>query len=134
MKNGYVFAKEMKKFAIANAKNIKKEVCKIMCMCGGIIEVGLIAAAVGYIGKKLHKCKCECHEPHLEHHCKHCDGNVENVIHNRKSKYKIIQYILLGIMLIGFSFIGYGVYKSLNKHHHCEEHHCNHIHTEVIHK
>ena len=31
-------------------------------MCGGIIEAGLIAALVGYVGKRLHKCNCNSHQ------------------------------------------------------------------------
>lgn len=43
-----------------------------MCMCGGIIEAGLIAALVGYVGKRLHKCNCNCHNKNNVDKCKHC--------------------------------------------------------------
>ena len=33
-----------------------------MCVCGGIIEAGIICGIIGCIGKIMNKCKCKCHE------------------------------------------------------------------------
>lgn len=110
-----------------------------MCMCGGIIEAGLIAALVGYIGKKLHKCKCDCHESH-EHKCKHCSDHVEKQIcvvkslgkmkigeymvydinRNKRKQlfYKIIQFVLSAILIFGICLLGYGVFKTYKHHEH----------------
>lgn len=121
-----------------------------MCMCGGIIEVGIITALVGYIGKRIHKCKCDCHEEHI-HKCKHCSvhsekqicvvKNLKNLkkmkigecmiydINRNKRKqlfYKIIQYILGSLIFGGLIFASVGIYKMLNKHHDCTEIHCSH--------
>lgn len=108
-----------------------------MCMCGGILEVGLVCAIVGYVGKKLHKCKCDCHEE-IEHTCKHCstsnkfDKNERPSIRlnpkeqkMKKSKYKIVQWILTIIIVIGMCMMGYVVIKN-----HFLEH--NHNHTPPI--
>ena len=67
-------------------------------MCGGIIEVGAIAALVGYIGKRIHKCKCDCHEEHI-HKCKHCSGHSEKQICVVKNlgKMKIGEYMVYDI-------------------------------------
>lgn len=108
-----------------------------MCMCGGIIEAGLIVALVGYIGKKLHKCKCDCHESH-EHKCKHCSDHAEKKVYyvkklgeckvtehmvyntkrfnKKKFVYKTIQFILSAILIFGICLLGYGVFKTY-KHH-----------------
>lgn len=92
-----------------------------MCMCGGIIEAGLIAAAVGYIGKKIHKCSCKCHQPK---ECEHCHNikkyNMEGLqlgwsepkksfekekSHNR---YSFIQKLFVILAIIGFVAVGVG--------------------------
>lgn len=121
-----------------------------MCMCGGIIEAGIIAALVGYIGKRIHKCKCDCHEEHL-HKCKHCsdhDAKEKAVViqecgsftkteymkynvkrfNKRKIFYKAIQYIFGVLIFGGLIFASVGIYKTLNKHKHhdCTEIHCSH--------
>ena len=86
-----------------------------MCMCGGILEVGLACAIVGYVGKKLHKCKCECHEE-VEHTCKHCDnhkkGKTVKIEKPKKNYYKIIQYVLTLIIAVGMCMLAYGVVKN----------------------
>ena len=122
-----------------------------MCMCGGIIEVGIITALVGYIGKRLHKCKCDCHEEHL-HKCKHC--SEQNVLKNKVVKnlekmkigeymiydinrnkrkqlfYKIIQSILGLIALVGIGFACVGIYNAIHSHHHhdCQLENCTEKH------
>ena len=93
-----------------------------MCMCGGIIEVGLIAAIVGYVGKRLHKCECKCHED--VHSCKHC----ENESIKEKRKYKIVQYILGAILFVGIALCIIGAYKEHCIHEHSE--HCIHHHLK----
>lgn len=103
-----------------------------MCMCGGIIEAGLIAALIGYIGKKIQKCKCQCHDEHIEK-CKHCtdkqktnkdcqncqNHTKEHKCHNHK-KHNIVQYILTTILIIGIGFVFYGVHKMIS-HHECHD-------------
>ena len=118
-----------------------------MCMCGGIIEIGAIAALVGYIGKRIHKCKCDCHEEHI-HKCKHCSVHSEKQIcvvknlgkmkigeymvydinRNKRKQlfYKIIQYVLGAVLIIGIGMLAYGVYDMYNEHHHEHTEHCNH--------
>lgn len=119
-----------------------------MCMCGGIIEVGVITALVGYIGKRLHKCKCDCHEEHI-HKCGHCSDHVAkekavvvqecgsftkteymkyNVkrFNKRKIFYKAIQYILGIVIILGMCVLGYGVYDVYKNHHHEHTEHCVH--------
>ena len=118
-----------------------------MCMCGGIIEVGAIAALVGYIGKRIHKCKCDCHEEHI-HKCKHCSDHIEEKVcsvkecgnwtvteymtyntkrfNKKKLFYKIIQYILGAVLIMGIGMLAYGVYDMYNEHHHEHTEHCNH--------
>lgn len=113
-------------------------------MCGGIIEVGIIAAVVGYIGKRMHKCKCKCHNDSVDT-CKHCSDQPNNKEHNcggfvnidsvfQKEKnvkfkkktltYKIIQYILGIIVLGGIIMTCIGVHKNMCKHEHTEN--CKH--------
>lgn len=120
-----------------------------MCMCGGIIEAGIITALIGYIGKKIHKCKCDCHEKHL-HKCKHCSddkvkkevgkktiGNwiiTEYMAYNihrfnkKKMFYKFVQYFLGILILGGLIFSAIGICKIINehKHHNCMEINCEH--------
>lgn len=102
-----------------------------MCMCGGFLEVGLVGLIVGYISKKIHKCKCECHEE-VKHECCHCteykgSGIVSLDDIRKKSKqrkYKIIQ-VVLGIMILAsMIFVGIGIAK---EHFHKHNEHCTHM-------
>lgn len=116
-----------------------------MCFCGGIIELGIVTALVGYIGRRIHKCKCHCHDEQI-HKCRHCsdvkshDNGVDIVFEYsseyRKAKkaklkkrtlvYKIIQYVLGALLLIGVGATLIGVHRMyLNKHQHSIK--CNHI-------
>lgn len=90
-----------------------------MCMCGGFLEVGLISLAVGYISKKIHKCKCECHEE-VKHECCHCQEESNK----KRNKYKIIQIILGGLIIGSIIMITVGIIKE-----HCHIHNdsCGHI-------
>ena len=109
-----------------------------MCMCGGIIEIGLITALVGYVGKKMHKCKCTCHEEHVDE-CKHCSHHIhedkdphvklitecqkenDKILNKKKKIYQIIQYAFLTLGIIGVCVLAYGVYDHYKTHHdHCE--------------
>lgn len=118
-----------------------------MCMCGGFLEVGAIAALIGYIGKRMHKCKCDCHEEHL-HQCKHCSDHKEvekcvvkdmgswklteymsyNIkrFNSKKLKYKIIQCILGAVVLVGIGMLAFGIYGMCKEHHHEHTEHCVH--------
>lgn len=80
-------------------------------MCGGILEAGLIAAAVGFIGKKIHKCKCKCHDD--EH--KELKEKIIQKDHNSK-KYNIIQKVFIVLSIIGVFTAGVGTGVIINNH------------------
>lgn len=110
-----------------------------MCVCGGIIEIGAISALVGFIGKRLHNCKCKCHEP-IKEECSHCHNhnfdcedeitkpNVypQAIIDKKHKKYKIIQYILGGIMFAGLLMTVYGLCKHFSQVEHKHTEYCVH--------
>lgn len=109
-----------------------------MCVCGGIIEAGLICAAVGVVSKAIHHCKCKCHEQHECEHC-HNENHVEldkSEKDKRNIKYKKIQNYLIGFIIGGLILIGGAlIYEHCFEHHHCSDEHYHHIHhTEKIHK
>ena len=103
-------------------------------MCGGILEAGLIAAAVGFIGKKIHKCKCKCHDDeHKDCHNCHDDEHKklkEKIIqkdHNSK-KYNIIQKVFIVLSILGVFATGVGTGVIISNHLAHEQHieNCSH--------
>ena len=99
-----------------------------MCMCGGILEIGAICAVVGWVGKKIHKCDCECHKEEHIHECTHCKENVKIEKEERKNCYKAIKIALAVITEIVIMMVVYGVYKMLEDHHDCTHEHVEHHH------
>lgn len=59
-----------------------------MCVCGGIIEVGIICGLIGCIGKVVHKCNCKCHE---QIECSHCEKHEHS--DKKRKTYNVIQTI-----------------------------------------
>jgi hypothetical protein len=95
-------------------------------MCGGIIEAGLIAAAVGFIGKKIHKCKCKCHDE--QENCKHCADDIKNKIknHEHKKHYSFLQKVFIILSILGILGVGIGVGISLKHFTHEHTINCKH--------
>lgn len=82
----------------------------------------MIAAAVGFIGKKIHKCKCKCHDD--EHKdCHNCHSNEHNELkekivqkdHNSK-KYNILQKVFIILFIVGIFTAGVGAGIIISNH------------------
>lgn len=107
-----------------------------MCMCGGVIEIGLGMAIVG-VGLRLWKrCTCKCHATVEE--CSHCTkkcavknlmvhqegmyGIMKKTLH--KFKHNLFNIITTIMIIIAILCIGYALYKD---HTHIHDEHCTHI-------
>lgn len=97
-----------------------------MCVCGGIIEVGIICGIIGCVGKLLNKCNCNCHK---QNDCVHCNDEHEENSVKKLKKYKIIQILFHFLIFISIScLVVYVIVKHFSNH----DKKCNIEH--VIHK
>ena len=108
-----------------------------MCLCGGVLEVGVICGVVGLVIKKIKNCRCHCHS--VKDECEHCDNSchtcneidekhhhsIKEIAH--KSKHNWLTILATILILFSFVTIGYTVYK-YHKHFNCEHNH--HIEME----
>lgn len=119
-------------------KNNKKEM-EIMCICGGILEVGIISGVTGLIIKRIKKCSCKCHAKvdecsHCHNECETCHSieekhhhhkSVEGLIH--KIKHNWLTIIATILLLVSFCSLGYFAYHNYHLAHCEDETHNHHI-------